>query len=155
MPTGYSNGIPLKPPSNLGKHHSNETKLKIGKANKGREKTPEQIKKHSDKMRGRKLSEETKRKISISNGGTGISEKTSKRYYHLLDYKYKEWRSAVFQRDNWTCQTCGVRSSEGNQVYLEPHHIKGWAKYEDLRYEVDNGITLCKECHKLTRKKKV
>jgi len=62
MPSGYSNGIPNKPPSYLGKHHSDSARLKISQANKGRKMTPEQIKKHADLIRGRKHSEETKEK---------------------------------------------------------------------------------------------
>jgi hypothetical protein len=59
--------------------------------------------------------------------------------------EYKQWRSDVFERDNWTCQTCGIRGTN-----LEAHHIKSWAKFPELRYELSNGVTLCKECHKLT-----
>ena len=58
---------------------------------------------------------------------------------------------SVFIRDNFTCQFCGIR---GNQTggYLEAHHIKGWTKYPNLRFNVNNGIALCKECHKLAHK---
>lgn len=64
---------------------------------------------------------------------------------HQDDSKYKQWRSGVFERDNWTCQTCGKRGG-----YLEAHHIKKWAKFPELRYEMENGVTLCLDCHKLT-----
>ena len=120
----------------------------ISKAMKGKRFTKEHKEKLSKAKIGKHLSRETKRKLSLNHGGTGISQRTSKRYYHLRDYKYKEWRNKVFERDNWTCQTCGKRG-----CYLEPHHIKGWAKYPKLRYEVENGVTLCLECHRLTRKK--
>ena len=139
-----------------GKHFSQETKRKMSLAGKGKKKPPfseAHKRKLSEVNKGKKLSETTKRKISLSRGGSGTSCLTNKRYYHLKDWKYKNWRSLVFERDNWTCQTCGKRSQSGEPIYLEPHHIKGWTKYPELRYEVENGITLCLECHKLTRKK--
>ena len=67
-------------------------------------------------------------------------------------FRYKNWRSQVFKRDNWICQTCGRRSEAGSPVYLEAHHIKSWTYYPELRYNIDNGITLCRECHNLTKK---
>ena len=57
--------------------------------------------------------------------------------------EYKFWRKAVFQRDNWTCVKCGQRGG-----YLEADHIKGFAEYPELRFEVSNGQTLCKPCHR-------
>jgi len=80
------------------------------------------------------------------------------RCIHSLD-KYKKWRLAIFIRDNWTCQNCKKVG-----VYLEPHHIKSLKVIikennlvdsgDALRckelWDIDNGITLCKDCHKLT-----
>ena len=62
--------------------------------------------------------------------------------------KYISWRKAVFQRDNYTCQMpeCRIRG-----VYLEVHHIKMFEKYPELRFDANNGITLCKECHNKTK----
>lgn len=57
---------------------------------------------------------------------------------------YKEWVRNVFQRDNYTCQCCGKRG--GN---LNAHHLYNFAEYENLRYDVENGITFCEECHLL------
>lgn len=65
---------------------------------------------------------------------------------HTLDYRL--WREAVFERDDFTCQDCGLRG-----VVLHGHHIKGWAEYPELRYDVSNGQTLCEKCHLKTRKK--
>jgi 5-methylcytosine-specific restriction endonuclease McrA len=54
----------------------------------------------------------------------------------------KQWRSEVFERGNWTCQDCGTRGG-----FLHAHHIKEFAKHRELRWELSNGLTLCKPCH--------
>jgi 5-methylcytosine-specific restriction endonuclease McrA len=56
--------------------------------------------------------------------------------------EYREWRKKVFVRDNFTCCKCGKRG--GN---LEAHHIDGFNIKKDLRFNVDNGTTLCSVCH--------
>ena len=59
--------------------------------------------------------------------------------------KYIQWRTSVFKRDNYTCQICGKRGEE-----LNADHIKPWALFKDLRFELSNGRTLCETCHKDT-----
>ena len=56
---------------------------------------------------------------------------------------YKNWRSSVFIRDNFTCQHCYIYG-----VKLNAHHIKKWSDFEELRFDINNGITLCTQCHK-------
>ena len=56
--------------------------------------------------------------------------------------KYSIWRSACMLRDDFTCQECGERG-----CFLEVHHIKSWRDYPELRFNINNGITYCKECH--------
>lgn len=58
---------------------------------------------------------------------------------------FKNWRKAVFERDNYTCVGCGQHGG-----YLEPDHIKPFAYFKELRFELSNGRTMCKPCHKLT-----
>lgn len=57
----------------------------------------------------------------------------------------RDWRKAIFERDNYTCQICLKRGG-----YLQADHIKPWSLYPDLRLELSNGRTLCRDCHKQT-----
>jgi 5-methylcytosine-specific restriction endonuclease McrA len=57
--------------------------------------------------------------------------------------EYRAWRLAVFQRDRFACTKCG--NAEGGN--LTAHHIKPAEQYPELRYNLDNGTTLCEECH--------
>jgi len=61
--------------------------------------------------------------------------------------EYITWRRRVFERDDYTCRKCGRRSRSGTAVFLNAHHINNWKDNVSLRYDVDNGITLCKDCH--------
>lgn len=74
-------------------------------------------------------------------------EKTAKDYRKTKEYI--EWRAQVFERDNFQCQICGQIGGT-----LNAHHIKEFSKYEGLRYEVGNGVTLCEACHRELHKKK-
>ena len=72
----------------------------------------------------------------------GNSRNYKNGYYSL---EYKKWRLEVFIRDNFTCQNC--RAVGG---YFPDNSIKSFAKYPALRFDINNGITLCEDCHKLT-----
>ena len=58
--------------------------------------------------------------------------------------EYDEWRISVFERDDYTCHECGQIGGA-----LNAHHILPYRDYSDVEYslDVDNGITLCVECH--------
>lgn len=67
---------------------------------------------------------------------------------HSEDYII--WRKCVFERDNYTCQECGLKFIKGKtrKVLLHADHIKMFSLYPELRFTVSNGRTLCKDCHK-------
>jgi len=57
------------------------------------------------------------------------------------------WRNRVYKRDNYTCQLCGAKNGNGKKIYLHAHHIKSFSEFPELRFDVNNGMTLCEECH--------
>ena len=58
-------------------------------------------------------------------------------------FEYRLWREAVYKRDNFTCHKCKVSGGR-----LHPHHIRNFAEVIELRFAIDNGITLCIGCHR-------
>jgi len=98
------------------------------------------------------LSEESRKKSSKSQKGkrTGADNHNynpnlteADRIFGRKIPVYTEWRKAVYERDNFTCQCCGDDRG-GNLV---AHHKESYNNNPDLRTEVENGITLCEECH--------
>lgn len=58
------------------------------------------------------------------------------------DEKYVEWAKKVKERDKFQCQICGKEN-----VYLHSHHLYSWDIWVNMRYDVENGVTLCYTCH--------
>lgn len=139
-----------------GRKHTEETKIKIGNASRGRIKSPETRLKLSlankgrpSHNKGKPMSEEQKIKIGNANRGEksvcwrgGITH-WRKKIYHSKEYK--DWRKAVFERDNYTCVWCGI-----TKVELHADHIKPFGLYPELRTVLNNGRTLCVPCHRKT-----
>ena len=75
------------------------------------------------------------------------SEETKAR--HTLEYRV--WQLEVYKRDKGFCRLCGVRCRNKNIV---AHHLKLFSDFPELRYSVDNGITLCRSCHMNLHRKK-
>src|SRR3990167_1455144 len=72
-------------------------------------------------------------------GTTSIREKIRK------SLEYEEWRTKIFERDNYTCIKCGEICG-----VLNADHIKPFSLFPELIFDVSNGRTLCFECHKKT-----
>lgn len=113
----------------------------LGKKRKcGGKNNPFYGKKHSLESRKKKSLAQLGEKGSNWQGGkTPINRLIRRRS------EYKLWRESVFERDNYTCQICGKRGG-----YLNADHIKPFAFFPELRFAIDNGRTLCLECHRKT-----
>lgn len=66
--------------------------------------------------------------------------------YERNTKEYHNWRIECLSRDNWVCKQCDTTKE------LSVHHIKSYKDNHELRLEIDNGITLCKKCHKKEHK---
>ena len=66
-----------------------------------------------------------------------------KKYDSRLGMVYQEWRMKVWIRDGFKCKI----NNQDCKGQIEAHHILGWTRYPELRYEVNNGITLCHAHH--------
>lgn len=147
-----------------GHPQTKETREKISKAKRGKPFSGIR----SDR-RGTKLSEETKEKMRHPHKkGSGIylhkqglkkgikfseEHKQKMRHPHKhkdisllkkdprkdLDTQYKYWRKEIRKRDR---NVCKLLSNECNGR-IETHHIFDWINYPELRYVINNGITLC------------
>lgn len=155
--------------AHLGKHHSEEAKRKISEGHRGLIFSEEHRKKLSEAQKGKKATKgtlgkkysiESRKKMSAWQTGRKIPSIQGENNYRWIkdrsklkkqdrrnDSAYKEWRMNVYRRDKFVCKIndddCGGR--------IEAHHIVGWSKDILLRYEVSNGITVCRSHHPRTR----
>ena len=129
----------IKPPSRIGIPSSQLQKKIASKTHKGRKITEETRKKMSNAKKG-------KNSPFWKGGITPIHKKIK------ASIEYKLWRESVFERDNYTCRWCGIRAELGlgRRVEIQAHHIKPFSLFPELRFAIDNGRTLCVECHRKT-----
>jgi hypothetical protein len=157
---------------NWKRHYSEEERRKLSESRTGKKRKPlsnEWKRSISKGLTGKKkapFSEKAKRNMSISHKGSkshfwkgGITPITT---LIRQSQKYQQWRTVCFIRDKFTCRNC-EKKGKG----LEVHHKKPFYKflveikkylplfglYEgamlyDPLWDTDNGVTLCKRCHK-------
>lgn len=118
-----------------------EHKIKISKANKGN------VAWNKGKTGLYKHTLETRKRLSLAKKGNkshlwkgGITQINSSIRNSIEN---RLWREAVFARDNWTCQKYGTKGCK-----LNAHHILNFAKHPELRFALDNGITLSNKAHR-------
>lgn len=156
-----------------GKKHTPEAIEKMRLAKLGKPLSEEHGNNISKALKGRKLTPEWKAKIAKSNRGKlhnypinpardkkrGMLMMGSKNRFwkggRMQNYteierirrsaEYRQWRKAVYKRDDYTCQMCGQWGGK-----LNADHIKRFSDYPELRFEINNGRTLCVECHRQT-----
>ena len=116
-----------------GKSCSKKTKQKISEAKKGKKRPP--------------FSEEWKNNLSKArkrnNQGYNPNLPVKYRINRRLIPGYSDWVQAVFNRDDYICQCCSERGGK-----LHAHHLESYSDNPQLRITLENGITLCKKCHK-------
>jgi 5-methylcytosine-specific restriction endonuclease McrA len=59
------------------------------------------------------------------------------------DEEFQEWAREVKIRDEFTCQICDTKGG-----IIEAHHLNAWNAFPEQRFDVGNGRSLCKHCHK-------
>jgi 5-methylcytosine-specific restriction endonuclease McrA len=126
---GNTNGFKKGQSLNKGKVFSSSWRLNLSKSHLGK-----------------KPSLETRIKLSKTRGEKHHSWRggiTKKSFAIRNSFEYKLWRNACFQRDNFTCQKTNISGGD-----LEVHHINNFSDFDNLRFDISNGITLSKKSHR-------
>jgi hypothetical protein len=140
-----------KVPWNKGIPHTEATKLKLSRINIGRPSPRKGIKGGTPWNKGRSWTPEEREKLSQAHIGkmTGPNHPNwrggtkRERLRIMATALYQKWRKAVLARDDFRCFACGERSRR-----LNAHHLYPWKYFPRLRFALENGITLCEECHR-------
>jgi len=108
---------------------------------------------------GKKLSEEHKEAVRKSHLGKKMTDEQIAKIKDKLSnekcYAWKGgissdwWRKRVLEQHDFTCQICGLRDKE----VVEADHIKPVHLYPELKSDLNNGMTLCANCHRRKTKK--
>ncbi len=131
-----------KPFSNWkGRKHTEETKKKQRESKLenptrywlGKKRSKETIQKRNKTIIGKYRGEKN---WNWKGGITSINERIRG------SFEYKQWRETIYKKDYYTCQQCG---HIGNNIVA--HHIYPFSQYPEYRFEINNGITFCRNCH--------
>jgi hypothetical protein len=123
-------------------------------------KDAERIEKLRKANTGYKHTKETRKKMSEHSWQAKHTGKDNPLYNQELTFEQRyfgrnrnlqpenhQWKKKVKERDNNTCQKCG------STKHLCVHHLNSYKQFESQRYDVNNGTTLCVDCHKEFHKK--
>mgnify|MGYP001614940429 CR=1 FL=1 len=113
-----------------------EVREKNSQANKGKHRSPK-----TEFKKGNKIGQG--REHPAWKHGKSVENKEIRK-----SIEGRLWRESIFKRDKYLCQ---MPDCDKVERYLEVHHIKKFSLYPELRFSLDNGVTLCKKCHQKTK----
>jgi 5-methylcytosine-specific restriction endonuclease McrA len=120
-------------PPHLGKKHSQETKERLSRLNKGKN-------------------------MGENNGNWRGGVRKIEKAVRVMS-EYLKWRSDVFQKDNWTCKTCNANNVYVTAHHIKSfiniireNNITNIIEARNCQelWDISNGVTLCEKCHSLT-----
>jgi hypothetical protein len=121
--------------ANMGRSLSGSHRARLSAALMGKPKSAEHAARISAGQRGVPRPHQRGANNGAWKGGTSyINDRWD-------SHAYDEWRKAVKTRDKWRCRHCGRRTQ------LHAHHVRGWTSHPEMRFDVSNGLTLCRSCH--------
>jgi Pyruvate/2-oxoacid:ferredoxin oxidoreductase delta subunit len=158
---------------------SESTKRKISLANKGSKRTKQQRLKMSMAKIGKPCFNGFKKGNKPWNAGlkTGLVPKTAFKKGHKHGVKqieamkkckgehhwnwkggvsklnlwrttneYRTWQQLIYKRYHWRCVICGKHCQKGDII---AHHVTPYSDNEELKYNRENGLLVCRGCHLL------
>jgi hypothetical protein len=117
-----------KPAWNKGKQASEETRAKL----REQRADPEYRRQASERQRGEK-------------GNNWQGGQTDAETLRMQGWEWRKRRAECYERDNWTCQDCGVKCTSKGPRRIQAHHVIG--RRNGGTDDLSNLVTLCLSCH--------
>ena len=93
---------------------------------------------YSRELSSKRLTGLTREKNYKWNPDLTDKERESRRY----DNRYSDWRNSIYKIFNYTCDVCESKGKE-----LNAHHLHSYRSNKNTRFDLDNGVCICKKCH--------
>jgi len=90
------------------------------------------------------------REFNRKENHPSFNKEKNKTWYRLArnSEEYIVWRKEIYAKFNYKCFICDEKKSQ-----MDAHHLDNFAQFPEKRYEVNNGVLLCKEHHNDFHKK--
>ena len=126
-----------------GRSHTPQARATMSEQRKGNKRALGHRKTWETRQKLREIALRTARRGPANNNWKGGRSSEVKAIRQSAEYRM--WRATVFECDGYRCRDCG--DSQGGN--LEAHHLVARVDRPDLVFVVDNGLTLCRQCHRL------